>query len=77
MLDAPAEVLHERKREGTIEYLERMRQDHLALQGVVDRFVRVDATQDAEAVTRDVVAAITNLLEERTGARRELRTGDV
>jgi hypothetical protein len=39
--------------------------------------VRVDATQDAEAVTRDVVAAITNLLEERTGAPRALRTGDV
>ena len=76
MLDAPAEVLHERKREGTLEYLERMRQDHLALEGVVDRFVRVDATQDAEAVTGDVIAAITGLLEERAGTRRALRTGD-
>jgi thymidylate kinase len=76
MLDAPADVLHQRKPEGTLEYLERMRQDHLALERVVDRFVRVDATQDADAVTRDVLAAITSLLDERANAPRALRTGD-
>lgn len=76
LLDAPAEVLHDRKGEGTLESLERMRQEYLALEPVVDRFVRVDATQDQEAVTADVVAAIMRLVTERTAETPELRTGD-
>lgn len=75
-LDAPAEVLHARKGEGTVESLERMRQALLAVESVVDRFVRVDATQDADAVTRDVIAAINRLLADRPTATRALRTGD-
>jgi hypothetical protein len=58
MLDAPAEVLFARKGEGTIESLERMRLDLLALAPHVKRFVTVDATQDLDTVTSDVVAAI-------------------
>ena len=75
-LDAPAEILHARKGEGTVESLERMRQDLLAVENVVDRFVRVDATQDADAVTRDVIVAINDLLADRPAATRALRTGD-
>jgi thymidylate kinase len=76
LLDAPAEVLHDRKGEGTLDSLERMRQEYLALEPVVDRFVRVDATQDQEAVTADVIAAIMRLVSERQAEAPELRTGD-
>ena len=76
MLDAPAEVLHDRKGEGTIESLERMRRDYLALEGVVERFVRIDATQDQEAVTREVIAAIMGLIEGRATGTPKLRAGD-
>jgi hypothetical protein len=58
MLDAPAEVLFARKGEGTVESLERMRRDLLELAPHVRRFVTVDATQDLETVTNDVIEAI-------------------
>lgn len=58
MLDAPAEVLFARKGEGTVESLERMRLDLLGLAPNVKRFVTVDATQDLDAVTGDVIGAI-------------------
>lgn len=76
LLDAPAEVLLARKGEGTVESIERMRQDYLALEPVVERFVRVDATQDVETVTTEVVAAIMGLVEGRATGARTLRTGD-
>lgn len=57
-LDAPAEVLHARKGEGTPESLEVRRQDYLAVAAVTPHFVSVDATKPLEQVTRDVVAAI-------------------
>jgi thymidylate kinase len=61
LLDAPAEVLFARKGEGTIESLEQRRREYLELDSVVDRFVVVDATRDIDAVTHDVVRAITDL----------------
>ena len=76
MLDAPADVLHQRKGEGSVESLERMRQEYLALEPVVERFVRIDATQDPDAVTRDVVEAITGLLHNHATGTPTLRTGD-
>jgi thymidylate kinase len=75
LLDAPAQVLHDRKGEGSVESLEQMRQDYLALEPIVERFVRVDATQDPEAVTRDVVEAITGLLENKAASTPAFRTG--
>lgn len=57
-LDAPAEVLFERKREGTPELLEGRRRQYLAIEEVVPHFVRIDVTQPVEKVTQDVVAAI-------------------
>jgi thymidylate kinase len=76
MLDAPAEVLHGRKGEGTLESLERMRREYRALEPVVERFVLVDATEDEEAVTQAVVSAIMGLVDGRSVGKPELRAGD-
>jgi hypothetical protein len=76
MLDAPAEVLHGRKGEGTLESLERMRREYRALEPVVERFVLVDATKDEEAVTQAVVDAIMGLVDGRSVGTPELRAGD-
>lgn len=73
MLDAPAEVLFARKGEGTIESLERKRQEYLALASVVDRFVTVDATRDLDTVVEDVVAAIRSIGSDQ-GKRSEAPT---
>jgi thymidylate kinase len=62
-LDAPAEVLFERKQEGSVELLERRRQDYLAMADVVPAFVRVDATLPLE----EVVAAVSELICRRAG----------
>ena len=64
-LDAPAAVLHARKGEGTLESLERRRQDYLALAGVTPRFVSVDATNSLDDVISDVIGEI-----ERAAAAR-------
>ena len=61
MLDAPADVLFARKGEGTLESLERKRQEYLALASVVDHFVVVDATRDIDTVVDDVIAAIRSI----------------
>lgn len=57
-LDAPAEVLHARKGEGTLEWLEARRAEYLSLRDAVDAFAVVDAGQPPDDVLRDVVAAI-------------------
>jgi thymidylate kinase len=57
-LDAPAEILFERKGEGTVESLERRRREYLELGQVLDGFAVVDASRSVEAVTRDVAAEI-------------------
>ena len=57
-LDAPAAVLLARKGEGTLESLERRRQDYLALAGVTPRFVSVDATNSLDDVIGDVIGEI-------------------
>jgi thymidylate kinase len=57
-LDAPADVLFERKGEGTVESLERRRREYLELGKVLDGFAVVDASRPVGAVTRDVAARI-------------------
>jgi thymidylate kinase len=57
-LDARAEVLFERKGEGSIELLEMRRQEYLRLRDQVRSFVTVDAEQPLDKVTADVLAAI-------------------
>jgi hypothetical protein len=53
-LDAPAEVLFARKGEGSVELLERRRQEYLALEGHVKYFAVVDVTQPLDEVVRQV-----------------------
>jgi hypothetical protein len=62
-LDAPAEVLFSRKGEGTIEDLERRRQEYLHAGEQVRHFVVVDATQSMEQVTNEVANLIWNFHE--------------
>ncbi|HEY2878256.1 hypothetical protein [Nocardioides sp.] len=58
MLDAPAEVLHARKPEATVAWLERRRQQYLELAPVVPQFVVVDVNRPLEAAVSEVVAVI-------------------
>lgn len=57
-LDAPAEVLFARKGEGTLESIDRRRQEYWQLRGLVEKFVIVDATQSEVKVLQDVDAII-------------------
>jgi thymidylate kinase len=58
LLDAPAALLYARKGEGSIELLERRRQEYLQLRGHVRQFAIVDATQSPTDVLSDVTALI-------------------
>jgi thymidylate kinase len=58
MLDAPAEVLFERKHEGTLEEIEERRRNYLSLVDVLPAFVVVDGTRPLEEVVADVVSRI-------------------
>jgi thymidylate kinase len=58
LLDAPAEVLHARKPEATVAWLERRRQQYLELAPLVPQFVVVDVDRPLEAAVSEVVAAI-------------------
>jgi thymidylate kinase len=57
-LDAPAEILLERKGEGTLESLERRRREYLELGKILQRFAIVDASRPLDMVTRDVADVI-------------------
>lgn len=59
-LDAPAEVLFQRKKEGTIELLEARRQAYLLLRSDFLHFSIVDTTQSEE----DVLSSVMNILQE-------------
>jgi thymidylate kinase len=74
-LDAPAEVLFARKGEGTIEMLERRRQEYMALRDVVEHFAVVDATQPQEVVAHDVTNLIWEFYNARAGKRNRLPVG--
>lgn len=58
LLDAPAEVLHARKPEATVAWLERRRQQYLELAPLVPEFVVVDVDRPLDAAVSEVVAAI-------------------
>jgi thymidylate kinase len=69
-LDAPAEVLFARKGEGTLELLERRRQEYLHLRGVVKHFATVDATQSEDEVTREAAGLIWDFHRTKTGSTK-------
>ncbi len=58
-LDAPAHVLHARKDDAPLDWLEARRLDYLELSQVVRRFVRVDASQPVARVAHEVAELIT------------------
>ncbi|MCX6043965.1 MAG: hypothetical protein NT075_02550 [Chloroflexi bacterium] len=58
MLDVPGEMLYARKGEHSAELLEQQRQNYLKLKPHLPQMVVVNATQDADAVRREVIALI-------------------
>ena len=57
-LDAPAEVLQARKGEGTLEFLDELREDYSGLAEVFEHFVTVDAARPADVVAGEVADVI-------------------
>lgn len=68
-LDAPAELLFERKGEGTLELLEQRREDYMKMKGLVKHFEVVDASRDLENVVEDVTERITRFYQQRSHER--------
>ncbi|MFQ5629292.1 MAG: dTMP kinase [bacterium] len=66
-LDAPGEVLFKRKGEHTPEWLEQQRQGYLALKQRIPQMVVIDATQQADAVEREVKSLIWSHYRFRSG----------
>jgi thymidylate kinase len=58
LLDAPPEVLLERKGEGTVEDLARRREDYLRVGQVLANFRTVDAGRDPDAVLADLASMV-------------------
>jgi thymidylate kinase len=68
-LDAPAELLFDRKGEGTLEFLERRRQDYLELRAHTRNFVTVDASRPLDEVVRNVAGAIESFASSNSSTR--------
>ena len=68
-LDAPAEVLYERKGEGTLVALERRRIEYLQMRDLVKHFVVVDASQPLDEVVRAVTEVIGNFYRDKTSGQ--------
>ncbi|MFW2334147.1 hypothetical protein [Ilumatobacter sp.] len=69
-LDAPADTLFARKGEGTLELLERRRQDYLAAGHVLPHFTTLDATQPMESVLACATARIEQFAADVSGRGR-------
>ncbi|MEX1027593.1 MAG: hypothetical protein WD049_06245, partial [Candidatus Paceibacterota bacterium] len=65
-LDAPADVLFQRKGEGTVELLEQRRADYMQMQLLVRHFEVVDANRGLEEVVQDVSERITRFYEQQS-----------
>jgi thymidylate kinase len=61
-LETSGEVLHGRKGEATIEYLDREARMYLAQFTAVERFERVDASQPLEVVKREVSQIVADVV---------------
>ena len=68
-LDAPAQLLFDRKGEGSLEALEYWRQTYLSMQHVFSNFAIIDAAQSADKVLHDVSAQLVSFM--RTANRSE------
>jgi thymidylate kinase len=74
-LDAPGEVLLARKGEGSVEALERRRDEYRSIAALVPAFVEVDATKPVDVVAADVAQAIADLLPQRSPDSTPRRAG--
>ena len=72
-LDAPAEVLHARKGEGTVDVLEHRRGEYLKLRDVVEDFATVDASRPEAEVTAEVARLICDRREAKLRSRSSVR----
>lgn len=70
-LDAPVEILFDRKRETTTEFLERRRQEYLEMRALFPHFALVDTTQPKDKVKSEVADIIINFRNTRTVSERE------
>jgi thymidylate kinase len=66
LLDVPAEQLHARKPEATVEWLEQRRAEYLELAAVVPRFVVLDADRPLDTVVADTADLIRTTWEARS-----------
>jgi thymidylate kinase len=73
-LDAPAELLFQRKGEGTVELLERRRQEYLRLPDQVRQFHTVDAGQPLDRVLEEVSRRIMEFHRTDDATRQRART---
>jgi len=64
-LDAPGEVLFQRKGEASPDWLEARRRQYLELREVVPHFVSVDAARPLEQVTHEVAQVISSFYDAR------------
>lgn len=64
LLDAPASVLFARKAEGTLELLERRRQEYLDMRAALGNCAVVDAARPREAVQAEVLGILRGLVPE-------------
>lgn len=64
-LDAPGQVLFDRKGEASVEWLERRRAQYLQLATVLPDFVVVDVDRPLDVVTREVATVIREYFEKR------------
>ena len=76
-LDAPAEILFARKQEGSVELLEKRRQEYIQLQDKVKRFVTVDTTQTVDQVASQVCNLIMDFYRSKKGARDVMSKSEV
>ncbi len=75
LLDAPAEILHRRKREYGVAVLAERRQQYLRLEGRVANLAVLDASRDQEEVLREATSLIWLAYARRLTGRRDGRSG--
>lgn len=69
-LDAPAEVLFARKPEGTLDALERRRQEYIQLREVVKNWAVVDVSQPMDEVVQEVSELIADFHRSKNGVEQ-------
>lgn len=69
VLDAPGKLLYARKGEHSVERLEKQRREYLQLRSILPQMEVVDASQDADAVRRQVMALIWRRLSKQSAMR--------